>query len=202
MPKSKDTPPPTVQARQPNATRCILIVVLVLILLTLFVVAVIWLAVQPKKLILSIEHSSITGYTGNNATAGNSTFHCLLRSRNPNKRVSFQFKRIEVEATYHGTKLFNGSVAPFRQPVRNVTEVEVELPGVRAALQGKEADQFRAERATGSATMEVKVTGKTHMKIGVFKVHRTVTAACGPYEVPFKESEGFRRVDCDTDVSY
>ncbi|KAG6417332.1 hypothetical protein SASPL_119486 [Salvia splendens] len=199
MSNSKDTPPPTVQRRQPHVTRCVAIVVLVLILLTLFVIAVIWLAVQPKKLIFSIEHSSITG---NNATAGNSTFHCLLRSRNPNKRVSFQFKRIEVEATYRGTKLFNGSVAPFRQPVRNVTEVEVDLPEVRAALQAKEADQFKAERAAGVAKMEVKATGKMNMKIGVFKVHRTVTAACGPYDVPFKESEGFRWVDCHTDISY
>lgn len=197
MSNSKATPPPTVQWRQPNATRCAAIVVLVLILVTLFVIAVIWLAVQPKKLAYSIERSSISGSTGNN-----STFHCLLRSTNPNKRVSFQFKRIDLEATYLGTKLFTGGVAPFRQPARNVTEVEVDLPEVRPPLQGKEAEKFRAERAAGAAKMEVRVTGKMNMKIGVFKVHRTVTATCGPYDVPFKESEGFRRVECDTDISY
>ncbi|KAL1557692.1 hypothetical protein AAHA92_08242 [Salvia divinorum] len=201
MSNSKDAPsPPTVQPKQPNATRCVAIVVLVLILLTLFVVAVIWLAVQPKKLAYSIEHSSINGYAGN--ATGNATFHCLLRSRNPNRRVSFRFKRIEVEAYYHSGKLFNGSAAPFSQPVRNVTEVEVDLAEVRAALQGKEAGLFEAERAAGSVKMEVKVTGKINMKIGVFKVHRTVRATCGPYDVPFKESEGFRRVECDTDISY
>ncbi|XP_057789388.1 uncharacterized protein At1g08160-like [Salvia miltiorrhiza] len=181
----------TTQPRQPEAARCVAVVFLVIILLTLLIVVVIWLAVQPKKLIYTIEHSNINGGGGNR----NATFHCLLRSRNPNKRVSFYFKRIDVEATYYGKKLFEGAVGPFRQPVRNITDLEVDLAAAST-------EKLAAERAAGRAKMEVKVEGKINMKIGVFKVHRTVTAICGPYDVPFSEAEGFKMVQCDTDISY
>lgn len=210
-PKSPKPPPSTtmtkskeagVEPRQPQMKRCIAVVFLVLILITLFLVVVIWLAVQPKKLIYTIEHSSINGYNYTRGGDVNATFHCVLRSKNPNKRVSFYFKRIDLEATYYGKKLFAGNVGPFRQPVRNVTDLEVDVVAVGAALRGKAAEELSAEKAAGSVKMEVKVVGKVNMKIGVFKVHRTVTALCGPYDVPFSEAKGFRKVDCDTDISY
>lgn len=198
-----------VEPRQPQAARCLAIVLLVVILITLLLVVIIWLAVMPKKLVYSIEHSSINGFkytAGGGGGEGriNATFHCLLRSRNPNKRVSFYFDKIDVDANYYGETIFTGEkvVAPFHQRVRNVTDLEVEVAANGTALHGKAAEELRVEQASGSVKMEVKIEAKIRMKIGVFKVRRTVTATCGPYDVPFSESNGFKRVECDTDIYY
>lgn len=192
----------SLQPRQPQAARCMAVVLLVLIILTLIIVATVWLAVQPKKLIYSIEHSSINGYNYTRDGHLNATFHCLLRSRNPNKRVSFYFDKIDVEASYYGTALFHGNVGPFHQPVRNVTDLEVDVAANGTALHGTAAADMRMERASGNVKLEVNIVGKMRMKIGLFKVHRTATARCGPYDVPFSESKGFKRVTCDTDIWY
>lgn len=190
------------QPRQPQAWRFMAVVAVVLIIITLIIVVTIWLAVQPKQLTYSIEHSSINGYK--EASDGrNATFHCLLRSKNPNKRVSFYFDKIDVRAMYYDKALFDGGrVEPFYQPARNVTDLEVDVAANATVVTGKAAEDLKIERASGNVKLEVKIVGKIRMKIGVFKVRRTVTARCGPYDVPFSESVGFKRVTCDTEIYY
>ncbi|KAH6772714.1 hypothetical protein C2S52_004476 [Perilla frutescens var. hirtella] len=192
------------QLRQPQAWRFMAVVSVVLIIITIIIVITIWLAVQPKQLIYSIEHSSINGYNYTSGGRLNATFHCLLRSKNPNKRVSFYFDKIDVRATYYDKELFvGGKVDPFYQPVRNVTDLEVDVAANGTVVAGsKAAEDLRMERASGNAKLEVKINGKIRMKIGVFKVRRTVRARCGPYDVPFSESMGFKRTTCDTEIYY
>lgn len=105
-------------------------------------------------------------------------------------------------ALYYGNPLFHGNVGPFYQPVRNVTDLDVDVAANGTALHGAAAEDMRMEKASGSVKLEVNIVCKIRMKIGVFKVHRTATARCGPYDVAFSESKGFKRVTCDTDIYY
>lgn len=189
-----------VQSRPFEAVRCIALILMVLIIVIGLIVIIIWLAVQPKKLKYSIEHSSISGYNLTSDRKLNASFHFMLRAKNPNKRVSFYYDKIIVKVSYKGKDLSVGNVDPFYQRRRNVTDLELSMAAKDVVVYGTEAKDLKMESASGDVKLEVKIWGKIRMKVGVFKVHRTLKALCGPLAVPFSSSKGFKRVFCDVDI--
>ncbi|KAH6836719.1 hypothetical protein C2S53_007376 [Perilla frutescens var. hirtella] len=179
--------------------RCIVLVILALIAVTGLVVLIIWAAVQPRKLKYSIEHGSITGFNLTNEKL-NSDFDFVLRANNPNRRVSLYYDRIDVTVLYEDKSLSVNNVNPFYQPRRNVTFVDLDLTAKNAAVYGAMARDLKMERATGVVNLDVRIRAKIRLKVGLFKIHRTLKIECDSLLVPFDSRKGFERVLCHTDM--
>lgn len=179
--------------------RSIALAALALIVVTVLVVLIVWVSVQPRKLKYSIEHGSIGAY---NLTKDvlNAKFHFVLRANNPNRRISFYYDRIDVSVLYEDQILSVGNVAPFYQPRRNVTHLDLDLAAKNEKLYVAVARDLRVDRASGDADLNVKIRAKIRMKIGVFKIHRKLKVLCESLRVPFSSSNGFQRVPCHVDV--
>ncbi|XP_057781875.1 uncharacterized protein At1g08160-like [Salvia miltiorrhiza] len=179
--------------------QCAVLVVIALIAMTGLAVLIIWASVQPKKLHYSIEHGSITGF---NLTSDklSSNFGFALRANNPNRHVSIYYDRIDVTVAYEDQKLSVNNVHPFHQRKRNVTFVDLKLVAKDAAVYGATARDLRMERAAGEVNLNVKVRAKIRLKVGVFKIHRTLKVDCESVTVPFDSRKGFQRVLCETDL--
>ncbi|KAL8515900.1 hypothetical protein ACS0TY_014559 [Phlomoides rotata] len=186
-------------ARHSPLLRYIAGALLAVVVVTGLVVLIIWLAVQPKKLRYSIEHGSITGFNLSNDRL-NSNFYFVLRANNPNRRMSLYYDKIDVTVLYEDQKLSINNVHPFYQPRRNVTFVDLDLVAKNATVFGSVARDLRMERAGGDLSLDIKIRAKIRLKVGVFKIHRTLKVVCGSLSVPFDSHQGFKSFPCDTDM--
>ncbi|KZV39321.1 hypothetical protein F511_23458 [Dorcoceras hygrometricum] len=192
-------PPPGGPRQHSRLLRFIALAALASIILAVLAIIIIWASVQPRKLKYSMEHASISGYNLTNDVL-NANFHFVLRANNPNKRVSLYYDRIDVSVLYEDQILSVGNLAPFYQPRRNVTHLDIHLAAKNQKIYGAVARDLRVDRASGDADLDVKIRAKIRLKIGVFKIHRKLKVLCESLRAPFSSSRGFQRVPCDVDV--
>lgn len=196
MPQSA---PPPGQRPRPSLVHYIAIALLSLVVITGLVVLIIWLAVHPRKLRYSIEHGSITGFNLSNDRL-NSNFDFVLRADNPNRRISLYYDKIDVTVLYEDQKLSINNVHPFYQPRRNVTFVHLDLVAKNATIYESTARDLKMERAGGDLSLDVKIRAKIRLKVGLFKIHRTLKVDCESLSVPFDSHQPFKSFPCDTDI--
>ncbi|KAH7837664.1 hypothetical protein Vadar_016454 [Vaccinium darrowii] len=193
-------PPGAAKPRHSILVRTIAIVLLALIVLVGLSVLIIWLAVRPKKLVYTIEDGSIHGFNLTNNHL-NATFNFVIRSYNPNTKVSFYYDEVEVSVSYDDETVAFNTVDPFFQPRRNVTHLGVKLVAQDVGLFGAVAKDLRLERSAGEVELDVRVKAKIRFKVGVWKSrHRTMWILCSPTLVHFSSSKSFERTYCDIDL--
>ncbi|XP_059311367.1 uncharacterized protein At1g08160-like [Lycium ferocissimum] len=194
--------PPAAPPRPPvSLFRCIAISLLTLLIIVGIVVLIVWLVLRPRKMVYSIENSSIHDYNLTNINHLNAKFNFTIRAKNPNKRVSIYYDNIEVKLFFNSQPLAFNYVEPFYQPRRNVTHFDVSLPANDVALYGDIARDFKTERTGGSVEVQVKIRAKIRFKVGKWKSrHRKLRILCTP-RVNFSNSKrNFKSFPCDVDV--
>ncbi|MCD9560321.1 hypothetical protein HAX54_018936 [Datura stramonium] len=197
-------PSPVPKPPQPfSLCRCIAISLLTLIIIVGIVVLIIWLVLKPRKMVYSIENSSIHDYnlTNNNHLYAN--FNFTLRAYNPNKRVSIYYDNIEVKLFFNSQPIaLNNIVEPFYQPCRNVTHLSnVSLLANDVLFYGDIARDFKTQRSAGEVEVEVKIRAKIRFKVGAWKSnHRKLKILCTP-RVNFSNSrKNSKSFPCDVDI--
>uniref|UniRef100_A0A5B7AW29 Late embryogenesis abundant protein LEA-2 subgroup domain-containing protein n=1 Tax=Davidia involucrata TaxID=16924 RepID=A0A5B7AW29_DAVIN len=194
-------PPQAARRRHSKLVRCIAIVLLALIVLVGIAVLILWLAIKPKRFVYTIEDGSVHGFNLNNDDHFNATFDIVLRSYNPNGKVSIYYDKMEVTVSYEDEMMAFNTVDPFFQPHRNVTRLEVKLMAQDVSLIGFAAKNLRLEKSSGEVELDVRVKAKVRLKVGVWKSgHRTLKIFCSPVLVHFSSSKGFERTFCDVDL--
>ncbi|GER42681.1 late embryogenesis abundant protein [Striga asiatica] len=201
MPPTTSAPRPAARPRHSPLIRPILGALLSLIVLVGLAVLIAWLVVQPRKLRYTIGKGSISGYNLTRNDLLNANFQFVLRANNPNRRISLYYDKIDATVLYQDRVLSTNDVHPFYQPRRSVTHLDLYLTPKDAAVHGSVAKGLRMERAAGQIQVDLKIRAKIRMKVGVFKIHRKLKAFCGSVTVLFNSTEGFKRVDCDVDIS-
>ncbi|PIM98949.1 hypothetical protein CDL12_28562 [Handroanthus impetiginosus] len=192
--------PNPMKSQPPAVVRCVALVSLALIIFATVIVIIIWLAVQPKRLNYSVELGSISGYNFTNDHLITANFRFVLRTENPNNRVSFYYDKIVVKVSYEEQNLCADNVPPFYQRSGNVTRLDLNMAAKDAAVHGGAAEDLEREQESGDLDVEVKLRAKIRIKIGLLRVHRTLKVVCGPLKVPFSSSKVFKRVRCDVDT--
>lgn len=83
-----------------------------------------------------------------------------------------------------------------------MTHVDMDLVAKNAVLYGAVARDLKMDRGSGDVELDVKIRSKIRLKVGVFKIHRTLKVSCDGLTVPFSSSssKGFERVLCDADM--
>ncbi|KAK4369528.1 hypothetical protein RND71_013320 [Anisodus tanguticus] len=203
-PPPRPQPPRVAKPRHPfSLCRCIAISLLTLIIIVGITVLIIWLILRPRKMVYSIENSSIHDYNLTNNNHLNANFNFTLRAYNPNKRVSIYYDNIEVKLFFNSQPIaFNNIVTPFYQPCRNVTHLnDVSLPANDVALYGDISRDFKTQRTGGAVELQVKIRAKIRFKVGVWKSgHRKLKILCTP-KVNFSNSrKNSKSFPCDVDI--
>lgn len=194
---------PSVPAGRPGHSkllRCIAVVLLTLIVLVGLAVLIIWLAVQPRRLVYTVEDGSIRNFNLINNHL-NASFDFVIRSYNPNSKVSVYYDSIEVSTLYEDKTVAYNIVDPFFQPHRNVTRLELKLAAQYMALVGSTARDLRLEKSSGDIELTVLLKAKIRFKLGTWKSkHRTLRVWCSPVSVHLSGYKKFERTYCDTEL--
>ncbi|XP_051196253.1 uncharacterized protein At1g08160 [Lolium perenne] len=181
---------------RPTTAQCFAATLFALLVVAAIVV-IIWLALRPGKLHLSVDHATVRGF---NFTAGDSglagTFLLALRAYNPNKR-SVVYRSIDVGVWFGDTYLGGAEVPGFRQPPRNETRIDVAAPAVRGALPREVERAIKRDRSGGKLPLDVHVRSKVSFRYGIVRTRRyKMRASCPLVPVDFASPTSFDRVYC------
>ncbi|EXC24901.1 hypothetical protein L484_011767 [Morus notabilis] len=186
--------------RKPHILRWIAMFFLALIVLVGIAVLVIWLVVRPKRLVYSVEDASIHNFNINNNHL-NASFDFVVRSYNPNSKVSIYYDKIESRVEYDDQTLAYNMVEPFFQPHKNVTRLELKLAAQSVPLVGSIPADLRLEKSSGEIELNVWLKARIRFKVGAWKSsHRTLKIFCSPVLVHFSRSKNFERTVCDVEL--
>jgi LEA14-like dessication related protein len=171
------------------------------LLVVVAIVVIIWLAVRPGKLHLSVDHATVRGFnftSGNAGLAG--TFVLALRAYNPNKR-SVVYRSLDVGVWFDGTYLGGAEVPGFRQPPHNETRIDVAAPAVRGALPRGVEGEIKKDRSGGRLPLDVHVQSKVWFKYGIVRTRSyKMRASCPLVPVDFASPSSFDRVYCHVHI--
>lgn len=181
--------------------RLIAVALLALIVLVGIAVLITWLVVRPRRLVYTIEDGSIHNFNFSNNHGLNASFNFVVRSYNPNSKVSVYYDAIEASVEYEDQTLAYSVVDPFFQPHRNVTRLDVKLTAQRVALLGSTYRDFRREKSAGEIELTVLLKAKIRFKVGSWKSkHRTLRIWCSPVLVRLSGFKKFERTYCDPEL--
>lgn len=174
---------------------------LALIVLVGLAVLIIWLVIKPKRLVFSVEEGSVHNFNISNDKHLNASFDFVVRSYNPNTKVSIYYDSIESRVEYDDQTLAFNTVDPFFQPHRNVTRLQVKLTAQSTALLSSVNKDIRLEKSSGEIELNVWLKARIRFKVGVWKSsHRTLKVFCSPVLVHFSKSKNFERTLCDVEL--
>ena len=183
--------------RHSGLLRLLAIAILALIVLGGIAILIIWLVLNPKRFVYSVEDASIHNFNLTDANHLYSNFDFTIRAYNPNTRVSIYYDSVEVSVRYEEQTLATNAVAPFFQGHRNQTWLHVRLTAQTVALYGSLPNDLRLEKSSGDIELDVLVRARIRFKVGLWKsTHRTLRIFCSPVLVHFSRSKGFERTFC------
>lgn len=187
------------QAATRSPIRLICIILLVLFVLLGLALLITWLVVRPKRLIYTIENSSIQNLNLTNDHLS-ATFDFTIRSYNPNKRASFYYDSMEATVNYNDQKLAFSAVPPFYQRKRNVTRFNLEFVARSAPLPSNVSKDFLLEKSTGKVQLDVWLKARIRYKVGAWKSRRrTMRISCSPV-LELNRFKNLKRTYCATEL--
>lgn len=199
MANSDPPPPPETPSPASKLVRIIAVVILALIVLVGLAVLITWLAVKPKQLVFRIDNASARDFSLKNDHL-NATFAFLIKAHNPNGRISVYYGPAEVSAAYDGQTVAFNTLAPFRQPRRNVTRLAATLVARDVALPRDVSTDLAVQRKSGNIGLVVRIKARIRFKVGIFKLkHYTLRVSCSPVKVRMPLFKNFETAACDLD---
>ena len=174
---------------------------LALIVLVGLAILIIWLVVKPKRLVFSVEDGHAHSFNITNDNHLNASFDFVVRSYNPNSKVSIYYDKIESRVEYDDQTLAYNVHEPFFQPHENATRLGIKLVASSVALLGSIPSDLKLERSSGEIELGVLLKARIRFKVGHWKSsHRTLKIFCSPVLVHFSKSKAFERTPCDVEL--
>ncbi|KAF5198097.1 Late embryogenesis abundant (LEA) hydroxyproline-rich glycoprotein family [Thalictrum thalictroides] len=153
---------------------------------------------RPQRLVYTIEDGKVNGFDLQNNHL-NASFDFVFESYNPNRKVSLYYDSAAVLVTYHEQTIAFDSIEPFYQRRHNVTKFGVKPMARSVPLGGKVSNNLRLEQSSGEIVLEVELTARVRIKIGIWKSSRsTLTIFCKNVKVHLDSSKAFERTSCGT----
>jgi len=196
------------RARRVAVLRCLVAALVVTILLAGLAALIFWLVVRPKPIDYTLtgavaRHFNVTPPP--DATA-NATFYLTLAVDNPNRRVSILYEWVEFRVLYgEAAQLaIEEAPAPFRQPHRNETRLEVRAVARSVPVGEQTARELRHDLAAGQVGVDVRMRARVQFKVGGVRSRRyDLQAFCSPVVIGLAPSSArsFQSVPCDVAIS-
>ncbi|GAB4824817.1 hypothetical protein Ancab_007687 [Ancistrocladus abbreviatus] len=185
------------QSKQSNLVKATIIALLALIVVVGLVILIIWLTINPKNLMYSIDKGSIEGYNLSNDHF-NSTFKFVINAYNPYSRFVVYYDKMGVAVSYGGQTVAYQELHPFFQPHKNITWLSVNPTARYVALSKETSRHLTLDRTAGQIKLDVHMKARIRLKVGVWKSrHYKLKVLCPPVTINFSSPDKFTVTNCD-----
>ncbi|PIA54388.1 hypothetical protein AQUCO_00900733v1 [Aquilegia coerulea] len=166
---------------------------------------VLWLAIRPHNIKVYVVAANLTQFDLRNG----STLHYILNLdmivRNPNKKVSINYDRLEATASYEGVRFGWEDLPPFYQGHKNTTNFSANFRGQQVTvLSESKIIRFNQEKSSGVFNIDLKLNTRIRFKMGAIKTkHMKPDVECH-LRVPFASNgtlvTGFTSTECKVNI--
>ncbi|KAG6522900.1 NDR1/HIN1-like protein 3 [Zingiber officinale] len=166
------------------------------------VILVLWLVFRPNQPKARVETASLTQFDLANSTTLSYNLSFDLTVRNPNRRMSFYYDRLEARAEYDGDRFGFTNLPTFYQGHKNTTVIRTIHFGGTQPMFGDSVDEtYRRERSEGFYYIDVKVRAKMRVKVWIFKLRYNRPHIDCTLKLPVPGSGGvFESTGCDVHI--
>ncbi|KAL4560831.1 hypothetical protein LXL04_032986 [Taraxacum kok-saghyz] len=193
--------PTVIGPRRSILFKTITIGVLAFIIMIGVTILIIWLTIKPRKPGISIYNASIHDYNLSKDNHLNASYNFVVRSFNPNKKMSVYFDKMTVTLLFKHETIGIGLINSWHQHKRNRTSFELDLTSHDTKLSGALSQDMGMAKSSNQVVLDVKMKGRIKSKLGIWKsryYHITVSCVNVVAEIS-NSSNTSRRTLCDTD---
>lgn len=115
----------------------------------------------------------------------------MFSVRNPNKKITVKYDRIEANVFYKSELLASTTLAPFSQGTKNQTTLRADFAAVSSYLDNSVVNGINGDRGRGSVQFSVRVLARARFKAGAWGTRtRYVRVLCRDIPVGLTLSSG------------
>ncbi|KAG6513489.1 NDR1/HIN1-like protein 3 [Zingiber officinale] len=167
------------------------------------VVLVLCLVFRPYQPTARVDTASLVRFDLDGSSTLRYNLSLGLTVRNPNRRLSFYYDRLEARAEYDENRFGFSSLPTFYQGHKNTTVIgSILFDGTQRLLGDSDVGEtYLRETSEGFYNIDVKVRGKMRVKAWIFKLRYNRPHIDCTLKLPVPGTGGkFESTDCDVDV--
>ncbi|KAF5192301.1 NDR1/HIN1-like protein [Thalictrum thalictroides] len=168
---------------------------------------VLWLAVRPHDIKVYVIAANLTQFdlrNGSSTLDYNLTLDMIVR--NPNKKVSINYDRLEATASYEGMRFGWENLPPFYQGYKNTSNFRANFGGQQVMVFSESnIISFNQEKTSGFFNIDVKFSTRIRFKMGAIKTKHMKPDVDCHLRIPFTPcnatlASGFVSTRCKVDL--
>ncbi|XP_074584398.1 NDR1/HIN1-like protein 10 [Curcuma longa] len=167
------------------------------------VVLVLWLVFRPNEPRVRVDTASLVRFDLDGSSS--TLFYNLslgLTVRNPNRRLSFYYDRLEARAEYDGNRFGFSRLPTFHQGHKNTTVIgPILFDSSQRLFRDSVGETYRRETSEGFYYIDVKVRAKMRVKVWIFRLRYNRPHIDCTLKLPVPGTGGnFESTGCDVDI--
>lgn len=140
-----------------------------------------WLVLRPQVPEFRVDSFSLTNFTVDNASVISFSSEVRLTARNPNKKMSLDYDRIDAMIFYKSWSISDTVIPPFSQGTKNETSMTAKFAAVGRFLDESAVDGINRERrGNGNVGFNLRVLARVKFKATAWRTRkRYLKVFCG-----------------------
>ncbi|KAL0338712.1 UNVERIFIED_CONTAM: NDR1/HIN1-like protein 1 [Sesamum angustifolium] len=156
----------------------------------LFLILIIWAALQPKKPRFTLQDATIFTLNVSAPNVISTTVQVTINSRNPNNRIGVYYDKLDAYATYHNQQItYYTVIPPVYQGHKDVNVWSPFLYGNNVPVAPYNGLALSQDQSNGAIRLTVKLDGRVKWKVGSFISGRYHLHISCPAYIPLGNSK-------------
>ncbi|PIA54376.1 hypothetical protein AQUCO_00900724v1 [Aquilegia coerulea] len=150
-----------------------------------------WLVLRPHVPDFQIESASLTGFNTSIPNQFTAIWDIGFYVRNPNKKMTIIYERIDGYMFYRKEKLSENGIAPFVQNTKNETRFKAKFVAPGTYVDSDLISQMTSERNRGTVNFNLRLIGWIKFKTGSWRTRmRLMRVFCDNIPIMFSANSG------------
>ncbi|KAG9153562.1 hypothetical protein Leryth_008504 [Lithospermum erythrorhizon] len=152
------------------------------IMITMFIVFIIWLVLRPKLPVFHVISFSISAPFNLTNNSLSTSWDIGLIARNPNAKITLYYDDVQAGVFYRGGSLADTYLSPFVQGRKNESRIKASFAASQTFVYGDDVAGMKAEqgRGEGNVAFNVRLVADLRFKAGIWRARRRLLKVyCG-----------------------
>ncbi|PWA89907.1 late embryogenesis abundant protein, LEA-14 [Artemisia annua] len=163
---------------------------------------IIWATLKPRKPVFIVTGASINKYMLSKDHHLDASYTLDLYSFNPDKKMSIQYKKLDVTIMFEDETVANGVISSWHQHSRKKWNYNLDLASQNVELSSALSQHLELAKSSNKVALSVMLKGKIRSKMGIWRSkYYHMKVSCLHLMVPFSNSSGrYQGTLCDVDI--
>ncbi|OVA07129.1 Late embryogenesis abundant protein [Macleaya cordata] len=199
-------PPPNYDPQRATFLRRLIIAGITVFLIIGAITFILWLVIRPHLPEFRVESASLSNFNVSSSQL-NANWEIGFFVRNPNKKMTIFYDRIEGSVFYKDDSLADNSLAPFYQSKKNQTTITAKFTALTSYVDDRTVKEMVGDRNRGEVNFNVRMLAWVRFRSGAWRTRRHLMRVfCDDVKIGFSSNTGTtgslsgRSKECEVDL--